>query len=81
MKRRRARLELVEDRPVRLHKTRFDEERNLSPIQPLTDRQAQYLDALALHKQVIVSDPPAPARPSSRAPAPPTSFASAVSPR
>ena len=57
MKRRRTRLELVEDRPVRLHKTRFDEERNLGPIQPLTDRQAQYLDALALHKQVIVLGP------------------------
>ena len=57
MKRRRTRLELVEDRPVRLHKTRFDEERHLSPIQPLTDRQAQYLDALALHKQVIVLGP------------------------
>lgn len=57
MKRRRARLELVEDHPVRLHRTRFDEERNLSPIQPLTDRQAQYLDALAVHKQVIVLGP------------------------
>ncbi|GJD33011.1 Protein PhoH [Methylobacterium adhaesivum] len=57
MKRRRTRLELVEDRPVRLHRTRFDEERNLGPIQPLTDRQAQYLDALALHKQVIVLGP------------------------
>jgi len=57
MKRRRTRLELVEDRTVRPHKTRFDEERNLGPIQPLTDRQAQYLDALALHKQVIVLGP------------------------
>ena len=57
MKRRRTRLELVEDRTVRLHKTRFDEERHLSPIQPLTDRQAQYLDALAAHKQVIVLGP------------------------
>ncbi|GJD97063.1 PhoH family protein [Methylobacterium iners] len=57
MKRRRARLELVEDHSTRLHRTRFDEERNLSPIQPLTDRQAQYLDALAVHKQVIVLGP------------------------
>ena len=57
MKRRRARLELVEDHPVRLHRTRFDEERNLSPIQPLTDRQAQYLDALGTNKQVIVLGP------------------------
>ena len=57
MKRRRARLELVEDRTVRLHRTRFDEERNPGPIQPLTDRQAEYLDALALHPQVIVLGP------------------------
>jgi phosphate starvation-inducible PhoH-like protein len=57
MKRRRARLELVEDRPVRMHRTRFDDERNLSPIQPLTERQAEYLDALALHAQVIVLGP------------------------
>ncbi|GJE60322.1 PhoH family protein [Methylobacterium trifolii] len=57
MKRRRARLELVEDRPVRLHRTRFDEERHLSPIQPLTDRQADYLDALATSAQVIVLGP------------------------
>ncbi|GJE18326.1 PhoH family protein [Methylobacterium marchantiae] len=57
MKRRRTRLELVEDRPVRLHRTRFDDERNLSPIQPLTDRQAEYLDALAVNKQVIVLGP------------------------
>lgn len=57
MKRRRTRLELVEDRPVRLHRTRFDDERNLSPVQPLTDRQAQYLDALAANKQVIVLGP------------------------
>ncbi|AWN40866.1 MULTISPECIES: PhoH family protein [Methylobacterium] len=57
MKRRRARLELVEDRPVRLHRTRFDEERHLSPIQPLTERQGQYLEALASHAQVIVLGP------------------------
>ncbi len=57
MKRRRARLELVEDRTIRLHRARFDEERNLSPIQPLTDRQGEYLDALALHPQVIVLGP------------------------
>ena len=30
MKRRRARLELVEDRSLKVHKTRFDEERYLS---------------------------------------------------
>ncbi|WP_430912467.1 PhoH family protein [Methylobacterium sp. sgz302541] len=57
MKRRRARLELVEDRPVRPHKTRFDEERHLAPIQPLTDAQARYLDALANSAQVIVLGP------------------------
>ncbi|MHC2087376.1 PhoH family protein [Methylobacterium sp. CM6244] len=57
MKRRRTRLELVEDRPVRLHRTRFDDERNLAPIQPLTERQAEYLDALAVNKQVIVLGP------------------------
>lgn len=57
MKRRRARLELVDDRTVRLHRTRFDEERHLSPIQPLTAKQGDYLDALALHQQVIVLGP------------------------
>ncbi|KQP55171.1 phosphate starvation-inducible protein PhoH [Methylobacterium sp. Leaf399] len=57
MKRRRARLELVDEHPARLHRTRFDEERILSPIQPLTDRQAEYLDALATHPQVIVLGP------------------------
>lgn len=57
MKRRRARLELVEDRTSRLHRTRFDEERHLSPIQPLTDRQAEYLEALGRSPQVIVLGP------------------------
>ena len=57
MKRRRARLELVEDRSPRLHRTRFDEERHLSPIQPLTDRQAEYLEALGRSPQVIVLGP------------------------
>ncbi|KST58995.1 phosphate starvation-inducible protein PhoH [Methylobacterium sp. GXS13] len=57
MKRRRTRLELVEDRTPRIHRTRFDDERILSPIQPLTDRQAQYLDALASSSQVIVLGP------------------------
>ncbi|MCJ2012077.1 PhoH family protein [Methylobacterium sp. J-076] len=57
MKRRRARLELVEDRTPRLHRTRFDEERHLGPIQPLTDRQAEYLDALGRSPQVIVLGP------------------------
>lgn len=57
MKRRRARLELVEDRTVRPHRTRFDEERHLSPIQPLTDAQGRYLDALATSAQVIVLGP------------------------
>jgi phosphate starvation-inducible PhoH-like protein len=57
MKRRRARLELVEDRTTRLHRTRFDEERHLSPIQPLTDRQAEYLEALGRSPQVIVLGP------------------------
>ncbi len=57
MKRRRARLELVEDRTTRLHRTRFDEERHLSPIQPLTDRQAEYLEALGRSSQVIVLGP------------------------
>ncbi len=57
MKRRRARLELVEDRTSRLHRTRFDEERHLSPIQPLTERQAEYLDALGRSPQVIVLGP------------------------
>jgi phosphate starvation-inducible protein PhoH and related proteins len=57
MKRRRARLELVEDRTSRIHRTRFDEERHLSPIQPLTDRQAEYLDALGRSPQVIVLGP------------------------
>ncbi|MET0258421.1 MAG: PhoH family protein [Methylobacterium sp.] len=57
MKRRRARLELVEDRTARLHRTRFDEERHLAPIQPLTDRQGEYLDALAASQQVIVLGP------------------------
>ena len=57
MKRRRARLELVEDRPIRMHRTRFDEERNPAPIQPLTDKQGQYLDALASSSQVIVLGP------------------------
>ena len=57
MKRRRARLELVEDRTPRLHRTRFDEERHLSPIQPLTDRQAEYLEALGRSPQVIVLGP------------------------
>ncbi|MDR7040248.1 phosphate starvation-inducible PhoH-like protein [Methylobacterium sp. BE186] len=47
----------MEDRPVRLHRTRFDEERHLSPIQPLTERQGQYLEALASHAQVIVLGP------------------------
>ena len=57
MKRRRARLELVEDRTARLHRTRFDEERNPPPIQPLTDKQSQYLDALQRSDQVIVLGP------------------------
>ncbi|GJD35634.1 PhoH family protein [Methylobacterium aerolatum] len=57
MKRRRARLELVDDRNARLHRTRFDEERHLSPIQPLTDRQAEYLEALGSSPQVIVLGP------------------------
>ena len=57
MKRRRARLELVEDRTSRIHRTRFDEERHLSPIQPLTERQGEYLDALARSDQVIVLGP------------------------
>ena len=57
MKRRRARLELVEDRTSRLHRTRFDEERHLSPILPLTDRQAEYLEALGRSPQVIVLGP------------------------
>lgn len=57
MKRRRARLELVEDRTSRIHRTRFDEERHLSPIQPLTERQGEYLDALARSAQVIVLGP------------------------
>jgi len=57
MKRRRTRLELVEDRTPRIHRTRFDDERILSPIQPLTDRQAEYLDALASSSQVIVLGP------------------------
>ncbi len=57
MKRRRARLELVEDRTPRLHRTRFDEERHLSPILPLTDRQAEYLEALGRSPQVIVLGP------------------------
>ena len=57
MKRRRARLELVEDRTSRIHRTRFDEERHLSPIQPLTERQGEYLDALACSAQVIVLGP------------------------
>ena len=57
MKRRRARLELVEDRTSRIHRTRFDEERHLGPIQPLTERQAEYLDALARSAQVIVLGP------------------------
>ncbi|GJE56159.1 MULTISPECIES: PhoH family protein [Methylobacterium] len=57
MKRRRARLELVDDRTARLHRTRFDEERHLAPIQPLTDRQGEYLDALAVSQQVIVLGP------------------------
>ena len=57
MKRRRARLELVEDRPIRMHRTRFEEERNLDPIQPLTDKQAQYLDALGRSSQVVVLGP------------------------
>jgi len=57
MKRRRARLELVEDRTSRLHRTRFDEERHLSPIQPLTERQAEYLDALGRSPQGIVLGP------------------------
>ena len=42
---------------MRLHRTRFDDERNLAPIQPLTERQAEYLDALAVNKQVIVLGP------------------------
>lgn len=57
MKRRRARLELVDDRTSRLHRTRFDEERHLSPIQPLTERQAEYLEALGKSPQVIVLGP------------------------
>ncbi|GEP08273.1 PhoH family protein [Methylobacterium gnaphalii] len=57
MKRRRARLELVEDRTPRLHRTRFDEERHLAPIQPLTERQGDYLDALSSSQQVIVLGP------------------------
>ena len=57
MKRRRARLELVEDRTSRIHRTRFDEERHLSPIQPLTAKQAEYLDALGRAAQVIVLGP------------------------
>ncbi|KMO29215.1 phosphate starvation protein PhoH [Methylobacterium variabile] len=57
MKRRRARLELVEDRPIRVHRTRFEEERNPPPIQPMTARQAEYLEALGSHPQVIVLGP------------------------
>ncbi len=57
MKRRRARLELVEDRSIRVHRPRFDEERHLPPILPATARQAEYLEALANHAQVIVLGP------------------------
>ena len=57
MKRRRVRLELVDDRTARIHRTRFDEERHLSPIQPLTERQGEYLDALGRSAQVIVLGP------------------------
>ena len=57
MKRRRARLELVDDRSIRLHRTRFEEERHLPPILPATPRQAEYLDALPRHQQVIVLGP------------------------
>lgn len=57
MKRRRARLELVEDRAIRLHRPKFEDERNLPPITPLTARQAEYLEALASHSQVIVLGP------------------------
>jgi phosphate starvation-inducible protein PhoH and related proteins len=59
MKRRRARLELVEDRDraIRIHRPKFEDERNLPPITPLTARQAEYLEALASHSQVIVLGP------------------------
>jgi phosphate starvation-inducible protein PhoH and related proteins len=57
MKRRRARLELVEDRAIRLHRPKFEEERNPPPITPLTAKQAEYLEALSAHSQVIVLGP------------------------
>lgn len=57
MKRRRARLELVEDRAQRPHRTRFAEERHLSPIQPLTAAQGRYIEALETSLQVIVLGP------------------------
>lgn len=57
MKRRRARLELVEDRAIRIHRPKFADERNLPPITPLTAKQAEYLEALASHSQVIVLGP------------------------
>ena len=57
MKRRRARLELVEDRTIRLHRPKFADERHLPPITPLTAKQAEYLEALSAHSQVIVLGP------------------------
>ncbi len=60
--RRRAHLELVETPPAktaRKIKTKFETERQLPPIVPLTDGQARYLEALNSGdvKQLIVCSP------------------------
>ncbi len=54
---------------------KFEVERTLPPIKPLNPTQAAYLDALRTGPQVVVLGPPAPARPGSPRPMPPTSTA------
>ena len=58
MKKRRANLRLIEDETPRTRKdVRFSNERHLPPIQPMTERQGDYIYALETAQQVVVLGP------------------------
>jgi phosphate starvation-inducible PhoH-like protein len=55
--RRKTRRSFESGQIIELHGTKFDEERSLPPIKPLNPTQAEYLDALKKHPQVVVLGP------------------------
>jgi phosphate starvation-inducible PhoH-like protein len=55
--RRKTRRSFESGQIIELHGTKFDEERSLPPIKPLNPTQAEYLDALKQHPQVVVLGP------------------------